>query len=202
MMRTDRIARRSVRFDRADYLEEIQNYLELRALQENASCWAYMPSQEAADIKPLQRFVDANRLKFVGNSLYELSLLRRSIDPVVALGGVGALHLDSVDSSGLLPSSEARQNEGDLFRLVVNLHPGASRRVGFCFQYPGLSLDEYDYGFRATNSYDRARYFELEINPQTGNEFDALEFCASSILHAGLDDKHGHFVALYHRIEV
>ena len=174
--------------------------LELEALGSSHGCWAITPGDEPESEREIKEFFRVNGQREIDEQVYDLSLVRLSLYAQQPFGGVGALHLDGVDPTGLVDDGVPKGSK--IHRLVVNLHLLLRRDVRFCWPDEELTYVDQGSGFVTCNDYDPEKAIILGLKERVGKQATGLEFCASEVLHAGIDGPDGHFVALYHRIEV
>ena len=127
-----------------------------------------------------------------GFSFIRLSLTQQSVDP--------AFHLDS-DAATALSGDVGTLRQRRVARLLLNLSSQSERALHY------LDVDPYCVDLLSDGSYvrvadphglmDRAR--KVVIPARSGSRLSGLLFSANFVLHSGVDDAGGHFVAAYGR---
>ena len=119
-----------------------------------------------------------------------LSLIQQSVDP--------AFHLDS-DAATALSGDVSTIKRRRVARLLLNLHSQSGRALHF------LDVDPNCVELTSDGSYVRAadpralikREMTAVIPARSGSRISGLLFPANRVLHSGVDDDGGHFVAAY-----
>lgn len=119
-----------------------------------------------------------------------LSLMPQSVDP--------AYHLDS-DAATALSGDVSTLQQRRVTRLLLNLSSQSDRTLHY------LDVDPWCVDLVAEGSYVRAadprglaeRALTAAIPARRGSHVAGLVFAANLILHSGVDDASGHFVAAY-----
>jgi hypothetical protein len=163
-------------------------------------CWGYFPALKGwsgidselsacrafASCLPLIRHNgDEYRFNFL-----RLSLKQQSIDP--------AYHLDS-DAATALSGDVTTLKQRRVVRLMLNL----SSRIERTLHY--LDVDPYCVDLAVEGSYVRAadprklstRALTTVVPARRGSHVAGLLFAANLVLHSGVDNANGHFVAAY-----
>ena len=123
-------------------------------------------------------------------SFLRLSLVQQSVNP--------AYHLDS-DAATAVSGDVSTLKQRLVMRLLLNLSPRRERVMHY------LDVDPWCVDLVADRSYVRAadplglthRAFTAAIPPRRGSHVAGLLFAANLVLHSGVDDAGGHFVAAY-----
>lgn len=119
-----------------------------------------------------------------------LSLTQQSVDP--------AFHLDS-DAATALSGDVRTLRRRRVARLLLNLSSQSERALHF------LDVDPYCVDLLSDGSYVRVadprglmeRALRVVIPARSGSRVAGLRFAANCVLHSGVDDGCGHFVAAY-----
>jgi hypothetical protein len=130
-----------------------------------------------------------------GGGRYRFNFLRLSL---VQQGGEAAYHLDS-DAATALTGDVASIHERLVSRLLLNLSSRADRTLRY------LDVDPRSVDLVSQGAYVRAadpqplmeHVVELVIPPRRGSVVRAAVFASNRVLHSGVDDDRGHFVAAY-----
>jgi hypothetical protein len=123
-------------------------------------------------------------------SFLRLSLTQQTADP--------AYHLDS-DTASALGGDVATLKQRRVMRLLLNLSLKSERTAHY------LDVDSWSVELVAEGSYVRAgdpgklstRALTAVIPARRGSHIAGLLFAANLVLHSGVDDAGGHFVAAY-----
>jgi hypothetical protein len=169
------------------------------AVDQNRCC-GYFPSLKGfpgidSDLPACRAFQDhLPFLEVCGDeyqfSFLRLSLIRQSVDPV--------FHLDS-DAATALSGDVTTLRQRRVARLLLNLSSQSERTLNF------LDVDPYCVDLVSDGSYVRVadplglaeRTRTVVIPARSGSYLGGLLFAANSVLHSGVDDVGGHFVAAY-----
>jgi hypothetical protein len=119
-----------------------------------------------------------------------LSLVQQSTDP--------AYHLDS-DADTAITGDVAMLRERRILRLLLNLSTRTARNLHY------LAVNPWSVELVAQGSYLCAakpaalgRYAHaMAVPPRRGSLVHGVAFTSNLVLHSGVDDLHGHFVAAY-----
>ena len=132
---------------------------------------------------------------------WHFSFLRLSLGPQKNLA---SLHLDTTAETGL--GGDTEHLEGRLiWRGLVNLSDVSDRQVVYYKYYPfHLALDRDQGHVRCVDgTIDRSGGLRTIVVPRRqGPVVHGITFCASQVLHCGVDEKTGHFVGGYGYQEV
>jgi hypothetical protein len=184
----------------ADHIAAVEAELTAHAATDQNSCFGYFPAlrgirgidsdlpacvEFAARLPALRRGGAEYRFNFI-----RLSLTQQSADP--------AFHLDS-DAATALTGDATTLRGRRVARLLLNLSTQSGRAVHF------LDIDPYSVDLISEGSYVRAvdpralveRARTAVIPARSGSRVAGLVFAANSVLHSGVDDARGHFVAAY-----
>lgn len=178
----------------------VENELEEAAGRDRDKCWGYFPSLRrpsgVSDDLPASRslaglvpqlFVQGATFSFC---FLRLSLVQQSTEP--------SYHLDS-DAATAVTGDPATIGRRRVYRLLLNLSSRRSRSLHY------LSADSNSIDLVAEGSYVTAAAAEhlrhtarvADIPSRRGSTVHGLVFESSRLLHSGLDDDDGHFVAAY-----
>lgn len=179
---------------------EAENELRTRALVDRDRCCGYFPTLEGAPgiLSDLQACRDfAARLPQITSTgvvyrfnFLRLSLVPQSTDP--------AYHLDS-DAHTAITGDVARLSQRRIMRLLLNLSARSDRMLHY------LDLDPWSVDLAAEGSYlcaaqpaaVRPYARAMRIPCRCGSTVHGVAFQSNVVLHSGVDDLHGHFVAAY-----
>jgi hypothetical protein len=181
-------------------LTEVESELGARAARDRNGCYGYFPALEGApgidsNLPACLSFgtrwpsITHRGTEYLFNFI-RLSLMQQSSEP--------AFHLDS-DAATALGGVVATLRQRRVARLLLNL----SSRSGRTLHY--LDVDPYSVELISEESYVRAaepsglveHEFVMVIPPRRGSRVSGLAFTSNLVLHSGVDDAHGHFVAAY-----
>jgi hypothetical protein len=183
-----------------DSIAAVETELGARAAMDPDRCCGYFPTLKGfpgidSDLPAWRAFRDCVPLLEVCGNKYEfcfirLSLIRQSVDPV--------FHLDS-DAATALSGDVTTLRQRRVVRLLLNFSSQSERALHF------LDVDPYCVDLVSDGSYVRAagprglaeRTRTVIIPPRSGSCVGGLLFAANSVLHSGVDDVGGHFVAAY-----
>jgi hypothetical protein len=123
-------------------------------------------------------------------SFVRLSLVQQSVDP--------AFHLDS-DADTALTGDVADLAERQVLRLLMNLSTRSDRTLHYLDVDPrSVSLEVEGSYVRAANPARLLRYARIATIPRRcGSTVHGVAFTSNLVLHSGVDDARGHFVAAY-----
>ncbi len=171
-----------------------------RALIDRDRCCGYFPSLAGApgihvDLPACAEF--AIRLPEIrsAGAVYRFNFLRLSL---VRQSSVPAYHLDS-DADTAITGDVARLGERRILRLLLNLHQRSDRAVHY------IDVDPSSVALAAQGSYlcvaepaaVRSHARVLTIPRRRDATVHGAAFASNLVLHAGVDDAEGHFVAAY-----
>jgi hypothetical protein len=174
--------------------------LRSQALYDVDKCCGYFPALAGADgivsDLPDCRIFAAELPRIThGGSVYHFNFLRLSL---VQQSAGPEYHLDS-DASTALTGDVATLRQRHVLRMVLNLSAVGQRAVHY------LDIDSQSIELIAREGYVRiARTESLEdkaltavIPPRRGATVHGLVFVSNRVLHSGVDDESGHFIAAY-----
>jgi hypothetical protein len=181
-----------------DRIARVQAELGDRAALDQNRCCGYFPALEGVrgmvtELPACRVFRD--HLPSIEHSganyqfnFIRLSLTQQSADPV--------FHLDS-DAATALSGDVTTLRQRRVARLLLNLSSEDTRTVHF------LDIDPFDVDLISDGSYVRVaeplahmeRAFTVSIPARCGSCVAGLAFTANLVLHSGVDDPGGHFVA-------
>lgn len=123
-------------------------------------------------------------------SFLRLSLVQQSVEP--------AFHLDS-DADTALTGDAASLAEREVLRLLINLSTRSDRALHYLDVDPwSISLEVQGSYVRAANPARLHRYARTATVPRRrGSTVRGVAFISNRVLHSGVDDADGHFVAAY-----
>ena len=184
----------------AELAAAAESELSDRALVDRDRCCGYFPAlagapgivadlpacQEfAAELPQLSSSATVYRFNFL-----RLSLVQQSSDP--------AFHLDS-DAETAITGDVAALKGRCILRLLLNLSVRSARNLHY------LDVDPWTVELAATGAYLHAAHpvalrpyaRVMRIPPRRGSTVHGAALRSNSVLHSGVDDPHGHFVAAY-----
>jgi hypothetical protein len=174
--------------------------LRARAALDQDGCCGYFPALEGVDgidcdLPACRSFARSLPVIDYGGTAYRfnflrLSLKQQSVDP--------AYHLDS-DAATALSGDVTTIGRRRVERLLLNLSARGARTLHY------LDVDSSCVELVADGSYVRAadpggladQALTATIAPRSGSYVAGLLFAANLVLHSGVDDLSGHFVAAY-----
>ena len=174
--------------------------LSARAAMDRDGCCGYFPALEGTDgidcdLPACHAFATSLPVINHGGTEYRFNFLRlssrrQSVDP--------AYHLDS-DAATALSGDLATLGRRRVQRLLLNLSSRNERTLHY------LDVDSSCVELVADGSYVRAadprgladRALTATIPPRSGSYVAGLLFAANLVLHSGVDEAGGHFVAAY-----
>jgi len=174
--------------------------LRKRAFVDRDRCCGYFPALAGApgiltNLPACREF--ASRLPQISCSegVYRFNFLRLSL---VRHGADPAYHLDS-DAETAITGDVATLRERRILRLLLNLSTRTQRHLHY------LDLDPWSVDLDRRGSYLCAakpaalhRHARVMAIPsRRGSIVHGVAFASNSVLHSGVDDLHGHFVAAY-----
>lgn len=177
-----------------------ESELRARALGDADHCCGYFPTLEGApgilsDLPACKEF--ATRLPQITCAgavhrfnFLRLSLVQQSADP--------AYHLDS-DADSAITGELATLSQRRIVRLLLNLSERVDRNLHY------LDIDPWSVQLAAQGSYLCAAqpgamgpYARVMTIPaRRGSTVHGVTFASNMVLHSGVDDRDGHFVAAY-----
>lgn len=184
----------------SELAELAERELRSRAATDRDRCCGYFPALEGiegidCDLPACKAFSKNFPILRHGGSEYRHCFLRlsskqQSVDP--------AYHLDS-DAATALGGDVTTLKERRVERLLLNLSPHCERTLHY------LDLDSASVDLISEGSYVRVadpsglagRAVTATIRPRRGSHVAGLLFAANRVLHSGVDDLSGHFVAAY-----
>lgn len=180
---------------------DVSRELSLYAQSDPNRCWGYYPQAglETEPSLPRSEYfsrvvpritVDGMRLDF---NFVRLSMARQPNN--------GSYHLDADTATGLAehPSPADRR----VWRLLVNLSATAVRAFSYLDVNPRDLELSHDRGYSGCppEAITDARVQTLSLDTRRSIIASGVLFCASEVLHTGIDTDAGHFVAAYGAIE-
>jgi hypothetical protein len=178
----------------------VEHELRTPADQDPDRCCGYFPALAGqggivSDLPTCQAFAARLPYIFHGGYRYEfnflrLSLVQQSTDP--------SYHLDS-DAATALTGDVAAINRRQIRRLLLNLSARSDRNLCYLNLDPGSVELAVDGSYIGVADPDALRGYGLiaTIPQRRGSTVHGLVFASNLVLHSGLDDQDGHFVAAY-----
>jgi hypothetical protein len=183
-----------------DALAAVASELRARAASDRHGCCGYFPALNGvsgiiSDLPACREFatrlpaIDVRGTRFRFNFL-RLSLVQQSAD--------AAYHLDS-DAATAITGDAAALNNGQILRLLLNLSTRGERAVHYLDVDPGsieLAVEGSYIRVADPDALDRHALI-ARIPSRRGPTVHGLVFASNRVLHSGVDDECGHFVAAY-----
>jgi hypothetical protein len=174
--------------------------LRSRARYDVDKCCGYFPALQGTDgivsDLPVCQMFAAELPRITHNELvYDFNFLRVSL---VQQSSKPEFHLDS-DATTALTGDAATLRGRHVLRMVLNLSAVSRRRLHY------LDIDPWSIELEARGGYVRAARMEwldddvvtAVIPPRRGGSVHGLVFVSNRVLHSGVDDESGHFIAAY-----
>ena len=178
----------------------VEDELRSRARLDRNGCCGYFPALASVpgihnDLPACRRFATCLPQLRVAGVVYGFNFLRLSL---VAQSGDPAYHLDS-DAASALGGDVATLRGRRVSRLLLNL----SSEIGRTLRY--LDVDPFSVDLAREGSYVCAAdpvpldcyARSAVIPPRRETSVAGLAFVSNRVLHSGVDDTGGHFVAAY-----
>jgi hypothetical protein len=178
----------------------VEHELRLRAAADPDGCCGYFPALASnvsiiSDLPDCQTFAAGLPHIWCGGYRYEFNFLRLSL---VQQCQHAAYHLDS-DAATALTGDVTAIKGRQIRRLLLNLSTQSERSLHY------LNLDPRSVELAVDGSYIRAadprslrgHGLVATIAPRRGSSVHAVSFISNMVLHSGVDDENGHFVAAY-----
>jgi hypothetical protein len=177
-----------------------ESELRARALVDVDGCCGYFPALAEvpgirSDLPACSEFATRLPQLRCAGAVYlfnflRLSVVQQSADPVY--------HLDS-DAGSAITGDVTTLRRRRILRLLLNL----SMYVGRSLHY--LDVDPWSVQLAAEGSYIcavrpatlRPYARVVTIPPRRGSTVHGVAFASNGVLHSGVDDRHGHFIAAY-----
>ncbi|MBI3334197.1 hypothetical protein HYZ97_01815 [Candidatus Pacearchaeota archaeon] len=178
-------------------VQATKNELKCYAEKTKDKLWGYFPgTEEKESEKYPQTIALARQISvLIGEDIRQCAFIRLCGGrPETEFGG---LHLDT--------RSKAAEEEGakrDILRILVNLHK-KPRKLRYCpleaeeLRKKDIKVSTHKY--TVVTLPDTVKTEIIEIPPLTDNSVYVLKFIATRILHVGVNDEHGHFIASFGR---
>ena len=181
-------------------MAEVETELGVRAALDQNGCCGYFPAFEGiqgidSDLPACRAFgARLPSIRHLGEeylfNFIRLSVTQQSVDP--------AFHLDS-DAATALSGEVTTLRQRRVARLLLNLSARNERALHF------LDVDPYGVDLISDGSYVRAadprqlaeHMLTAVIPARTGSRVAGLLFASNLVLHSGVDEVGGHFVAAY-----
>jgi hypothetical protein len=174
--------------------------LRRRARDDLDKCCGYFPTLAGADwilsdLPACRRFAAEVPQITHGGSVYQFNFLRVSL---VQQSSEPEFHLDS-DATTALTGDASTLLQRQVLRMVLNLSAASQRALHY------LDIDPQSIELIARGGYVRAARTEslgdkvltAVIPPRRGASVHGLVFVSNRVLHSGVDDQSGHFIAAY-----
>lgn len=177
-----------------------ESELRERALVDRDRCCGYFPSLAGApgiqsELPACSAFAASLPRVTCDGAVYRFNFLRLSL---VQQSAVPAYHLDS-DADTAITGDVARLGERRIMRLLLNLHPRSDRAVHYLDADPSsvVLAAEGSYLCVADPAPLRPHARVLTIPRRRAESVHGAAFASNLVLHSGVDDTDGHFVAAY-----
>lgn len=179
-------------------IEPVYRELEERAVFVESQCFGYFPGYSGPDIvqdlPAAKAFADHYpTLMLAGGIWLKFSFLRLSLKQQQSLA---PYHLDGDGSAGL--ATDSKLGKQFIIRSLINLSSKHQRKLSY------LDVDPSQLKLKATGGYQQLDEAvpprserTLPIPPRQGNQVSGAVFFANKLLHCGMDEPAGHFVASY-----
>jgi hypothetical protein len=182
------------------YAAALESELGAHAASDPDKCCGYFPALHGvpgihSDLPACRAF--ATRLPLISHggagyrfNFLRLSLMQQSADP--------AYHLDS-DAATALSGDVATLGQRRVMRLLLNLSSHSARTLHYLDVDPGCVELTADGSYvRAAHSCElQTRARKAAVRARCGSRVGGLLFAANLVLHSGVDNADGHFVAAY-----
>ncbi|MFZ0040461.1 MAG: hypothetical protein WAK93_04080 [Solirubrobacteraceae bacterium] len=184
----------------AQEVAAVERELRDRAASDADRCCGYFPALAGedgiiGDLPACRAF--AARLPFIwhGGYRYEFNFLRLSS---VQQSADASYHLDS-DAETALTGDVAALTRREVRRLLLNLSADSDRRLHYVTLDPGSVALAVDGSYiRAADPESLRAYGRVATIPRRDDRLvHGLVFASNLVLHSGVDDECGHFVAAY-----
>jgi hypothetical protein len=174
--------------------------LAMHARADRDCCCGYFPALSGADgiVSALPACIAFARwlplLEHEGVA-YRFSFVRLSL---VAQSAQAAFHLDS-DAATAITGEVSDLAAREVRRLLINLSTRSERTLHYLDVDPwSVSLETEGSYVRASEASDLHRYARTVTIPRRrGSRVHGVAFTSNHLLHSGVDDANGHFVAAY-----
>jgi hypothetical protein len=180
-------------FPDTDLLSGVTDELEFNALSDIDACSVYSSYANGGSNRGLvlsEKFARQNSaLPMNGLEDFSFGFLQLSLFPQKSMHG---LYVESNSVSGIGEQTLHSRS----WRAILNLGHYA-RKMTYSVQ-PLSQLELVDVGgLRTCDDYNTKLVRSLILPPRNSGRVFGLTFCASEVLHGGLDDENGHFIASY-----
>lgn len=171
-----------------------------RAVTDADRCCGYFPALAGRpgivdDLAACRTFALARPEIETGGAVMGFNFLRLSLRRQAA---VPAYHLDT-DAATAVSGNPANLRDRLVWRVLLNLSVSHERALSYLDLDPSttwLALES-SYISLADKEAGRDRQRCITIPPRRGDTVHGVSFVANRVLHSGVDDEPGHFVAAY-----
>ena len=184
----------------AAQLAAVEQELSTRAGWDRDRCFGYFPALNgasgiASDLSACREFAVRLPQLNVGGAPFRFNFLRLSL---VQQSARAAYHLDS-DAATAITGDVTTISQRHILRLLLNLSARGERTLHYLNVDPGsVELIVEDGYIRVADPQAfQPHSLVARIPPRRGSRVHGLVFASSRLLHSGVDDEHGHFVAAY-----
>lgn len=178
----------------------VEYELRTRAVTDPHRCCGYFPAladngEIINDLPICHAFATQLPQICHGGQRYEFNFLRLSL---VQQSTEASYHLDS-DAATALTGDVATINRRQIGRLLLNLSTRSDRSLHYLNLDPGSVELAVDGAYVRVADPEALRSYGLiaTIPRRRGSTVHGLVFASNLVLHSGLDDEHGHFIAAY-----
>jgi hypothetical protein len=178
----------------------VERELRTRAGSDRDRCFGYFPglngaSGIASDLPACRAFARRLPELVVRGAPFRFNFLRLSL---VQQSARAAYHLDS-DVATAITGDVATISQRHILRLLLNLSARSERTLHYLNVDPGSVelIVEGCYIRVADPDAFRPHSLVARIPPRRGSRVHGLVFASNRVLHSGVDDELGHFVAAY-----
>lgn len=178
----------------------VEAELRTRAGSDRDRCFGYFPglngaSGIASDLPACREYAVRLPQLIVRGVRFRFNFLRLSL---VQQSARAAYHLDS-DAATAITGDVTTISQRHILRLLLNLSARGERTLHY------LNVDPSSVELIGEDGYVRVAEPEAfqphslvaRIPPRRGSRVHGLVFASNLVLHSGVDDEHGHFVAAY-----
>ena len=178
----------------------VESELRTRATTDPDRCCGYFPAladdrEIISDLPACQAFAEHLPNIWHGGHRYEFNFLRLSL---VQQSADASYHLAS-DAATALTGDVTTINRRQIRRLLLNLSARSDRSLHYLNLDPGSLELAVDGSYVRVADPEAVREHGLiaTIPRRRGSTVHGLIFASNLVLHSGVDDEHGHFIAAY-----
>jgi hypothetical protein len=181
-----------------ELLDAAERELYAKATDDSNHCYGYFPGMKGKDgidteLSACKALHDALPMIQIADKQLSCNFIRLSL---VKQQGDFPFHLDT-DAATALTGDKETLNKRKVWRILLNLSTKHPRTLSYIDADPNTV--ELDYGNGYLHCVDEQAMNErkqsVQIPPRTKTQVSGVLFCSSRVLHTGVDDDNGHFVA-------